>query len=463
MALKRWVRSALKTAVLQVPPVKRLVESRNTLLQENESLRRQRVAPVVPESGRWITSLDEWLARLAAEPDSVLSIADTLLTAGRNREAEVVLAAATLSTSGHLSRHMQWVRRLRYAKRHGAALAVCNAALVGDGDNPAIRRERGYLFFESGQLDAAISELDAAAAGFPDSVEETLLGVAARRALGRSCPATHEEIIAAYFKPETATFKAERFDPAAIRWSLERYGCALIRGLFPIDPLMQFHAVIDRNADNIGELYDAMGVPRGFNVGWPLYFAGTSPRSAVRACFRDSYPQLFDPARMGGVDSTPLPRFVFRRLLETGLNKVIRDHLRIPRLYTSAAICHIRKFVPEGMAWFGEFHQDNRLYSSDAEILTLWFPFNYLHGTMPTLEFLPVRSRSHFPCVSACGIDNALFDSRVLWRPQYQLGDGMLLSGYAPHRTVAEPQMKDSRTSVDFWFFASDVPAPIYE
>jgi hypothetical protein len=131
-------------------------------------------------------------------------------------------------------------------------------------------------------------------------------------------------------------------------------------------------------------------------------------------------------------------------------------------LYTSAALCHIRSFIPSGIKWFGEFHQDNRLYNSDAEILTLWFPFRYQHGPMPSLEFLPFRSKSHLPCVSVCGIDNEMFEPGVFWRPAYELGDAMLLSGFVPHRTYVETDMTLERTSVDFRFFASAVPSPIF-
>jgi hypothetical protein len=132
------------------------------------------------------------------------------------------------------------------------------------------------------------------------------------------------------------------------------------------------------------------------------------------------------------------------------------------RLYTSAAICHIRSFAPNGVPWVGEFHQDNKLYDSSDTIVTLWFPFRYRHGSMPSLEFLPVSLKGHLPTVSACGIDNAAFAPSAFWRPAYALGDAMLLSGFVPHRTYIEPHMTLERTSVDFRFFASKVPAPIY-
>ena len=81
---------------------------------------------------------------------------------------------------------------------------------------------------------------------------------------------------------------------------------------------------------------------------------------------------------------------------------------------------------------------------------------------MPSLEFLPVSLDDHLPTVSACGIDNNLFKADAFWRPAYELGDAMLLSGFVPHRTYIDPGMTQERTSVDFRFFASAVPNPIY-
>lgn len=164
-----------------------------------------------------------------------------------------------------------------------------------------------------------------------------------------------------------------------------------------------------------------------------------------------------------GLDNTKLPTFVFRVLQQVGLNKVVAEYLGMERLYVSPAACHIRSMQPDGSQSFGEFHQDNRLYNSDAEIMTIWFPFRYQHGPMPSLEFLPVRSDSHFPCISQCGIDNEIFDPEVFWRPAYELGDAMLLSGFSPHRTYFEADMTLERTSIDFRIFASPLPAPIYE
>lgn len=269
--------------------------------------------------------------------------------------------------------------------------------------------------------------------------------------------------MAGYFRPEEATFSAERLDPAAIKRSLARHGCAWIRGLFNPEELTRFDQTITGNLAGIQEVYKRLGLPANFGtVGFPLYYASEKPDAAHR-CYEQSYPALFDPSKMGGVDNRGLPKFVFANLRRTGLDRVIRDYLGMDRLYVSAAACHIRSMIPQGFNSFGEFHQDNRLYNSDAEILTLWFPFRYQHGPMPSLEFLPIRSDSHFPCASVCGIHNDMFEPDVFWRPEYKLGDAMLLSGFSPHRTYFDADMTLERTSIDFRIFASPLPEPIFE
>ena len=128
---------------------------------------------------------------------------------------------------------------------------------------------------------------------------------------------------------------------------------------------------------------------------------------------------MFDPAKMNGVDTTRLATFVFAALNRCGLTKPIGRYLGLRELCTSPAITHIRNFKPRSEKWFGEFHQDNKLYDKKAEILTLWFPFRYEHGRMPSLEFLPVSLDDHLPTVSACGIDNPKSDIAMLARIQH--------------------------------------------
>lgn len=376
-------------------------------------------------------------------------------------KAKELARLAVRATAGNAALHMRWVRQVRYSKDFELALSICNAAFEIDGDQHLLRLNRGYLLYEAGRYEEAARDLDVAACT-EHPIEERLAATAARARAGTVSPRLQAQIIAEHFDPAEATFEALSLDVAKVRASLERFGCAWIKGVFEPQVLMEFDRTIAVNIDRIEETYEALGLSRDFNVGFPLYFGSEPDREKAQGLFRSMYPHLFDSGRMVGVDNSKLANYVFERLGQTGLDQAIGSYLKMDPLYTSAQICHIRNFIPSGTKWFGEFHQDNRLYNSDAEILTLWFPFRYQHGPMPSLEFLPLKSKSHLPCVSVCGIDNDMFEPEAFWRPAYELGDAMLLSGFVPHRTYVESAMTLERTSVDFRFFASAVPHPIY-
>jgi hypothetical protein len=400
----------------------------------------------------------------AISPEAVVAPMLDLVASGQRDEAQSLARMSVQVTPGNPTIHMRWVRQLRCRKEFGLALDMCNACFPADGDLPVIRLDRGYLLFESGEYAAAAEDLEIAANGRPHSIEERLIAVSARKRIGQAADAEQSQLMAGFFNPTAATFSANKFDPIAVKRSLQRYGCAWIQGLFDPNELTEFDRVISSNITDITDVYRILGVPDSYSfVGFPLYFAAEVDRQKCQQAYQNSYPAMFNPDKMAGLDNTKLPKFVFRALHQVGLNKVIAEYLGMERLYVSPAACHIRSMHPDGSQSFGEFHQDNRLYNSDAEIMTIWFPFRYQHGPMPSLEFLPVRSDSHFPCISECGIDNQIFDPEIFWRPSYMLGDAMLLSGFSPHRTYFEADMTLERTSIDFRIFASSLPAPIYE
>src|SRR5882757_514365 len=192
------------------------------------------------------------------------------------------------------------------------------------------------------------------------------------------------------FDPDKATFHARRLDPANVVASIERFGCAWIKGLFDPTELAAFDAIISTNIEGIETVYRKLGFSDDFNIGFPLYFASEAHRQKAQALFLNTYPSVFDPRRMIDVDTTKLASFVFSALRRRRLTVAIGRYLKLNEVCTSAAITHIRNFKPKDTKWFGEFHQDNRLYAKIDEILTLWFPFRYVHGQMPSLEFLPV-------------------------------------------------------------------------
>lgn len=271
------------------------------------------------------------------------------------------------------------------------------------------------------------------------------------------------------FTPAKATFHASSLTEGAVVESLRDFGCALIQRLFDPRDLAMFDARIERNSIGADEALRAGGAPENFNVGFPLYFGGADSSQLIHSRLRNTYPNIFDPALMVGMDCESVPKYVFNVLRKTGLSEIFRRYLGLERLCTSAAICHIRKFdfpVGEDLheAEKGlEFHQDNRLYDLEPEMLTLWFPFRYEHGKMASLEFLPVSKKILLPTITRCGIDRDSIPQEMFWSPAYEIGDAVLISGYSPHRTYYPRNGNKARTSIDVRFFSTPVPEPIFE
>ena len=272
------------------------------------------------------------------------------------------------------------------------------------------------------------------------------------------------------FSPERATFEANTFEPRRVQESLKSYGCALIKRLLQPDRLAEFDARIACNLNGIDAALRRHGLDPSMGNGWPLYFAEDLDRELVQETFCQSAPGFFNPRRMGELPRRSLLDYVFPRLRDTGLDRVIRKGigLWLRRLYTSAAICHIRNFPSVEPAQIQEaergleFHQDNKLYDVRHPILTLWFPFRYEHGKMASLEFLPRAEPEFLPTVTRCGIARDAFPKEAFWSPEYELGDAVLISGWAPHRTYYPPAISLERTSIDLRFFPTRVPEPLY-
>lgn len=270
------------------------------------------------------------------------------------------------------------------------------------------------------------------------------------------------------FSADLATFDAAAIAPRAVLASVQAYGCALIKGLLHPTQLASFDACISRNIDGIDIALRRHGLDPTMGHGWPLYFAEDLGRELVQETFCKSAPAFFNPAHMNGLPRRSLVAYVGGRLRDTGLHSVIRRALGTFRLATSAAICHIRNFAPVDEVHIREaekgleFHQDNKLYDATHPIVTLWFPFRYEHGKMASLEFLPRAEQSFLPTVTRCGIARDAYPKEAFWSPAYELGDAVLISGWAPHRTYYPSGNCKERTSIDMRFFSKRVPEPLY-
>jgi hypothetical protein len=107
--------------------------------------------------------------------------------------------------------------------------------------------------------------------------------------------------------------------PADVIHSIEQFGCAWLKRLFDPTELKRFDAVIATNIDGIEKVYRDLGLGDAFNIGFPLYFASEANRDWAQQLFRNSYPGVFDSAKMTGAESTKLAAFVFAALRRCGL------------------------------------------------------------------------------------------------------------------------------------------------
>jgi hypothetical protein len=131
------------------------------------------------------------------------------------------------------------------------------------------------------------------------------------------------------FNPAEATFESGSLDSARVRGSLERFGCAWIKGLFDPKVLAEFDHTISVNIERVEESYRALGLPDTFNVGFPLYFASEANREKAQGLFRSTYPSMFDPEKMDGVDNSKLANCIFTELRRSGLDEAIGAYLKM--------------------------------------------------------------------------------------------------------------------------------------
>jgi hypothetical protein len=90
------------------------------------------------------------------------------------------------------------------------------------------------------------------------------------------------------FDPAKATFGAKGLSPANVIASIERFGCAWIKGLFDPAELTRFDAIIAANIDGIEKVYRELGFGDEFNIGFPLYFAPEADRDRTQQLFHHS-------------------------------------------------------------------------------------------------------------------------------------------------------------------------------
>jgi tetratricopeptide (TPR) repeat protein len=250
------------------------------------------------------------VTKLRDNPEAFGTDISELQKYGLQHAAKQLGLLAVHLTPGNAALHMRWVRQIRYSKDFDLALAICNEAFEIDGDQNLLRLNRGYLLYEAGRYSEAVEDLEVAAR-VDDPIEERLAAVAARAKVEPSPTGLQTQIVRESFDPTKATFEANKLNHKEVQTSLERFGCAWIKGLFPAEALAALDRTIAVNIEHVEETYRALGLPDTFNVGFPLYFASEANREKSQGLFKSTYPNVFDPDKMSGADNAKTSQFRF--------------------------------------------------------------------------------------------------------------------------------------------------------
>lgn len=401
-------------------------------------------------------------AALAASPqilDRLPELAAALVMADRGAASEALMRTAVEATPQATARHIHWIDMLRCGPGLSAAVALCEAAAKHAALPSTFHWHRGYCLYELGRYDEALTAWNALAASMPTNLEATILRDAAARRSDRGASSAAPS----QFDGAACTFDATDLRGEDLGRALDRYGCAHIRRLFDPNQLREYAYNIQLNLDLTEDATKAFGRNAYVNEGYPLYFASDPHQgAAVLERYRATYPDMLRHECFDGFDLSEFYRFVFTALQTAGLDLVLRKTLGIDSLHISAMHSLVRHMTAPPTPFLGAFHQDARVFSTDMNLVTMWFPLQYVHGDSPSLEILPLRSRSFLPSKGG-HIDQDLANPDLFWRPSYALGDAVLFSGLNAHRSYADPTMTTTRISIDLRFCADVFPGAVHQ
>ena len=120
------------------------------------------------------------VVKLRDNPEAIGADIMELQEQGLRDQAKQLGILAIRVTPNNAPLHMRWVRQVRYSKEFDLALSICNEAFEVDGDQPLLRLNRGYLLYEAGRYEEAVTDFDLAAARTHNPIEERLAAAAAR-------------------------------------------------------------------------------------------------------------------------------------------------------------------------------------------------------------------------------------------------------------------------------------------
>ncbi len=224
---------------------------------------------------------------------------------------------------------------------------------------------------------------------------------------------------------------------------LRETGIALLRGVFDVDLLVRLHGAAKR-------CFEALDAGLQPPDSYRFNRAGHSVLVTALVDFGASSGELLSP------------------LATAGLDDLIQGALDGPWACSMEQSWVRKKFAPaftaDRVLAFQNWHQDGALGvrfpaapSPDipmTELLTCWIPLQRCGGDSPGLEFIRGRQASllHFTELGDAALRRR-FPAEQFWRPELEVGDGLVFMKSVLHRTYESPEMSSNRLSVEYRAF----------
>jgi hypothetical protein len=235
-------------------------------------------------------------------------------------------------------------------------------------------------------------------------------------------------------------FDADGITGAALLQSIDRFGCALIRNC--IDPAAI--AAMEQQATDAYAKTESR------------YRSGELDEEE-RDLFEMGH--IHPWALNGGVD----PLIVIKFLVQSGASRVLRTLWRGTLNFLGAHCLPRRQSPGHGVNWATPFHQDASFLGNSCLILNFWIPLVACGRDAPGLELVLdhppgiVERAAPFdvskPDYSGIELPSQEILDRYgadkMWHPEMQLGDILVFSNLAIHRTYLREDMQNSRISLE--------------
>ncbi len=250
-------------------------------------------------------------------------------------------------------------------------------------------------------------------------------------------------------------------DAETLRGAVQHHGSLLVRGLIPAAEVARLRDDIDRSF----AAHDAERAPAGEAGPWYQPLTGDDINDGILD---------FDRAiaiAQGGLLAADSPRALFDVLdfyREIGILRLLTEyfgeHPTLSARKTTLRRVHSDKFFEalDGRGADSGWHQDGAFLGADVRTMNLWVALSDCGRDAPSLDLVARRVERILPT----GTEGAAFDwaastavvealgAGSIVRPDFAAGDALFFDGFLVHQTGANPEMTQTRYTIESWFFA---------